>query len=91
MIDLFRQVYDSMSPEQQGKLSWIAVEGERYVGEMQEADILKLAAACIDKLAKIRSENYQEYCQEVAASCQGLAQGFIQGGEEYYLQRTYGI
>lgn len=91
MIDMFRQVFDAMTPDQQSQLSWIAVEGERYVGEMQQDDILRLAAACIDKLAKSRSENYKEYCEEVAAICQGLAQGFIQGGEDFYLQQTYGL
>ena len=87
MLDMFRDVWQAMTPEQQKGISWIALKGDRVLGESADGDMMALGIAAVDVAAKHRSENYGEYREQVIAICQGMAKGLLDGGIDFYLKR----
>ncbi len=91
MLDMFKDLWDAMTPEQQEGICWIALKGDRRIGEGSDNEFLHLAIACVDCVAKCRSTNFQEYQDQVIEMCKGIGQGLCEGGEEYYFNKTFNI
>lgn len=88
MIDMFQDLWAAMTPEQQKGISWMAYDrnSERHLGEADNGDLMHMLIACLDATAKARSDNYEEYRDQVSALCQGAAIGLLDGGINYYLR-----
>lgn len=88
MIDAFKDIWDAMTPEQREGIAWIARKGDRVIGEGSDEDMLGIAIAAIDQMAKFRADTYEEYREHVIAAAHGLATGLLDGGIDWYLRNS---
>lgn len=86
MIDMFKDLWDAMTPDQQKGISWIATNGTKTIGDTDRDDLMELAIAAINSVAKQRSDNYEDYREQVIAMCQGIGTGLLDGGIDYYVR-----
>jgi len=91
VIEMFQDLWAAMTPKQREGICWLAEKDGELYGEGSDTQMMSLAIAAINALARDRSTNYEEYRQEVIELCQGAAKGLLDGGITYYLQNPKGL